>query len=189
MTYLITEAAPAQIAPLFGAVGLMSQLAWPLFKQRRTILLIQLTGAASYGACYAALGQQTGAAVCLTGATQTLIALMAGNRPWLARMGYVFLPIVLALGVLTWSGLPTLLAVSACCLVMLGRMQADTLRMRSVQITAAPFGAAHDIVTGAWTCLPGAVVSFTIAATALRRELRRRREDGVRTGPALAAAT
>ena len=58
---------------------------------------------------------------------------------------------------------------------MIGRMQSDTLRMRGVQLTASPFGAAHDVVVGAWPALAGALISFTIAATAFRRELKSRR--------------
>jgi len=90
-------------------------------------------------------------------------------------LGYVFLPISLAIGALTYSGLSTLLAVTASCLVMIGRMQRDTLRMRGVQLTASPFGAAHDVVVGAWPALVGALLSFAISAARFRKELRSRR--------------
>ncbi|NHX27749.1 YgjV family protein, partial [Escherichia coli] len=92
--------------------------------------------------------------------------------------GYVFLPVVMIIGVLTYSGLPTILMVTACSLIMIGRLQSDTLWMRGIQLTASPFGATHDVVVGAWPCLAGAVVSFTIAATAFRRELRSRHQRG-----------
>jgi hypothetical protein len=58
---------------------------------------------------------------------------------------------------------------------MIGRLQPDTVRMRSVQLTASPFGAAHDIMVGAWPCLLGASLSFAIASAGLRRELYGRR--------------
>ncbi len=85
---------------------------------------------------------------------------------------------------MTYSGLPTLLAVTACCLVMTGRLQADTLRMRRTQLMAAPFGAAHDLLAGAWPCLAGALLAFAIALAAYRREQRRRRgTDLAASGP------
>lgn len=161
-------------APVFGMAGLAAQTSWPLFRTRSTILGIQLGAACCYAASYALMDQHTATAVCLTGALQTTVALLAGDRPWLARLGYVFLPAVLAIGVATYSGLPTILMITACCLVMIGRMQPDLLRMRGVQLTASPFGAAHDVAVGAWPCLLGALVSFTIAMTGFRRELRSR---------------
>lgn len=163
-------------APVFGFAGLAAQMAWPLFRGREAILTVQLSASCSYAASYALLGQDTATAVCLTGAIQTTVALLAGDRPWLSRLGYVFVPFVLAVGALTYSGLPTILAVTACCLIMIGRMQANTIRLRGIQITASPFGAAHDAVVGAWPNFAGALVSFAIAALALRRELHARHQ-------------
>ena len=162
-------------AMAFGVLGLASQMAAPLFRERETILLAQLAAATSYASSYALMGQETGAAVCLVGASQTTLALIAGDRPWLRRTGYVFLPLVLVIGLLTYSGAPTVLAVTACCLIMLGRFQRDLLRMRAVQLAAAPFGLTHDILVGAMPALVGATMSFAIAAAAFERERRARR--------------
>ena len=174
MITLLAHVSDVPLATAFGVSGLVAQLAWPLLRTREAMLTIQLGAACSYAASYALMDQHTATAVCLTGALQTSVALLAGDRPWLARLGYVFLPAVLAIGVATYSGLPTILMVTACCLVMIGRMQPDLLRMRGVQLTASPFGAAHDVAVGAWPCLLGALVSFTIAMTGFRRELRSR---------------
>ena len=139
------------------------------------MLTIQLAGTCSYATSYALLGQDTATAVCLTGAIQTTVALLAGSRSSMACAGYLFLPFVLLIGALTFSGPATVLAVTACCLTMLGRMQSDALRMRGVQLSASPFGAAHDVVVGAWPNLAGAILSFTVAFLAFRRELKARR--------------
>ncbi|RYH11395.1 YgjV family protein [Tropicimonas sp. IMCC6043] len=179
MTTLIAHVTEIPPATMFGAAGLAAQLVWPFFRTRERILTIQLGASCSYATSYALMGQDTATAVCLTGAIQTTLALLAGGRPWLARMGYVFLPFVLGIGVLTYSGLPTLFAVAACCLVMIGRLQADTLQMRRIQLTASPFGAMHDVMVGAWPCLAGAFVTFAIAFTAFRRERRDRRAGAV----------
>lgn len=164
------------VAPVFGIAGLATQMAWPLFRARQMMLAMQLGATCSYGTSYALMEQDTATAVCLTGAIQTIIALLAGDRPWLSKMGYMFLPAVMTIGVVTYSGLPTIFAVTACCLIMIGRMQSDTLRMRGVQLSASPFGAAHDAFVGAWPCLLGALVTFIIAVTAFRRELKTRHQ-------------
>ena len=174
MTAIATLIDPTA-APVFGLAGLAAQLGWPLLRSRQAMLKGQLGAACCYATSYAMMGRETATAVCLIGAIQTTVALLAGERPWLSRMGYAFLPVVLGAGVLTYAGLPTIFAITACCLTMIGRLQSDTLRMRGVQLTASPFGAAHDVVVGAWPCLVAATVTFAIALTAFRRELRGRR--------------
>lgn len=174
MTPLLAQLAEMPMASLLGAAGLTAQLAWPWLRRREAILKVQLGAACAYAASYALMEQDTATAVCLTGAIQTTVALLAGDRPWLGRMGYGFLPVVLGIGVVTYSGLPTLFAVAACCLVMIGRLQADTFRMRGIQLAASPFGATHDVLTGAWPCLAGAFVTFGFALAAFLREWRAR---------------
>lgn len=172
MTDLTVHASEIPLAAIMGFAGLASQMIGPLFRCKKKMLIAQFCAACCYAVSYLLLGQMTATAICLTGATQTMLALLAGERPWLTRIGYAFLPVVLGFGAMTYSGVPTVLIVTACCLVMIGRMQSDPLRMRRIQLTAAPFGAAHDVLTAAWPCLIGAVLAFSIAAMAFRRELR-----------------
>ena len=173
MTIALASLIDPSAAPLFGAAGLATRVISPLFVRREQILTAQLAASCLFAASYALMDQLTATSVCLIGATQTTVALIAGDRPWLNRMGYVFLPVALAMGTVTFAGLPTILAVMACCLMMIGRLQQDLLRMRGIQLCAAPFGAAHDLVVGAWPCLAGAVLSFAIAAAAFRRDWKR----------------
>ena len=160
-------------APLYGTAALTVRIVSPLFACREKILTAQLGSSCLFAASYAVMDQETATAVCLIGAIQTTVSLMAGDRAWLNRMGYVFLPIVLVMGVMTYSGPSTLLAVTACCLMMIGRLQQDLIRMRGIQLAAGPFGAAHDVLVGAWPALFGALLSFAIATAAFRRELKR----------------
>jgi hypothetical protein len=170
LTTLIDPAA----ASAFGFAGLGVRMVSPLFRSRPKILTAQLGATCLFAASYALLGQQTATAICLTGAIQTTIALLAGNRPWLSRTGALFIPLAIVIGALTYCGLPTLFAVTACCLNMISRLQTETVRMRGIQLTATPFGAAHDVVVGAWAGLAGAILSFAVAMIAFRRELRDR---------------
>lgn len=173
MTAIVQTLIDPSAAPLYGTAALATRMISPLFACRERILTAQLAASCLYAASYASMDQLTATSVCLIGAIQTTVALIAGDRAWLNRMGYVFLPVVLIMGALTFSGLPTILAVTACCLMMIGRLQADLMRMRAIQLCASPFGAAHDAVVGAWPCLVGAILSFAIAAAAFRRERKR----------------
>ncbi|MCI5075889.1 YgjV family protein [Oricola sp.] len=166
----------APLAAVFGAAGLMCQLAWPLFRSRRKILAVQLGIGSSYAASYALLDAWSGVGVCSVGATQTLIALIAGDRPWLRRMGFVFIPVVGAISFATWSGIASFFAMTACCLIMIGRMQRDTLAMRCFLVAASPFGIGYDLTVGAAPALAGAIISAGLGFAALIRELNARHE-------------
>ncbi len=170
MTTLAILENPVAIA--FGAAGLACQFVWPLLSGRRAILGVQLGIGANYGAQYALLDAWSGAAVCSLGAAQTLIALLAGERAWLRRLGLMFLPGIVGVSLMTWSGLPSFLALSACCLTILARQQQDEIRLRQFMLAAAPFGMSYDISVGAAPALIGACVSNSIALVMLRPALR-----------------
>jgi len=166
------------LAVAFGAAGLFCQLIWPLFQDRRAIMTAQFGIGADYSMHYALLGAWSGAGVAGLGATQSALAFFAGDRPWLRNVGYVFLPVVGLIGYLTWSGIESAFALAAVTLIMVGRMQSDTLRLRILLLTAAPFGMAYDIAVGAAPALIGGIVSAIIAVTMLVREIRSRRPAG-----------
>lgn len=159
-------------AQMLGLAGLVAQMVWPFFRSRQTILMIQLGSSCAYASSYGMLGQDTATAVCLLGAIQTVLTILAGDRPWMARAGLVTIPLVLVIGATTYSGLPTICATTAACLMMIGRLQHDALRMRGIQLGAKPFGAAHDALVGAWPAFAGAALSAAISAFAYRRERR-----------------
>ena len=163
------------VALLPGVVGLLAQLTWPLLHTRRGILSVQAAIGLGYGTQYALLGAWSGAAVAWLGGVQTLLVLFLGAHHMRSVAIGVF-PVLLLLGTATWSGIPTLLALTASGLTMLGRMQQDTLRLRRLQLAAAPIGAAHDFYVGALAAFAGAVASAVIAALALRREVSARRQ-------------
>jgi len=175
MSGILAQFADAPLAAAFGTAGLAGQLVWPLFRSRLRILSTQIGIASCYATQYAFLGQWSGAGVCSVGATQSLISLLAGDRPWLRWLGLGFIPLVGLITYLTWSGAASAFAMTACCLVMIGRMQRDTLRMRIIMLCASPFGIGYDLTVGAAPALMGAILSACIGLAALRREILLRR--------------
>ena len=167
----------APMAMAFGTAGLAGQLAWPMLRDRTQILSMQLGIACCYATQYALMDEKIGASVCLVGAMQTTIALIVGDDPRLRWTGLGFIPLVIVLGMVTWSGPSSAFAMTACSLIMLGRMQSDTLRMRAIMLAAAPFGIGYDLSVGALPALCGAILSAAIASLAFRREWRARHRD------------
>lgn len=168
-------------AAVFGATGLACQFVWPLFRQRRAIISAQFGIGASYSLHYAFIDAWSGAGVAGLGAAQSAIAFLAVGRPWLRWVGVVCLPVVAAICYATWSGLPTILALAAVTLVIVGRMQRDTVQLRALLLAAAPFGMAYDVVVGAAPALVGGVVSATVAGFMLARDIRERRTRRLNT--------
>lgn len=162
------------MAVIFGTMGLVCQLSWPVFNERRRVLLVQFGIGANYGIQYALLEAWSGAGIAGLGATQTAVAFFAGDRRWLRKMGLAFLPVVAIVCYATWSGPFPLLALCACSLVMMGRLQNVTLRLRLFLLAASPFGISYDICVGAIPALCGALSSAVIASVMLVRELRDR---------------
>jgi hypothetical protein len=169
------------LAVTFGAIGLFCQLIWPVFRARRAIMTAQFGIGADYSAQYALMGAWSGAGVAALGATQTALTLFVGDRPFMRWAGPVFLPVVAVICAATWCGVASLFALAAVSLIMIGRMQADTLRLRILLLAAAPFGMAYDIMVGSAPALIGGIVSAAIAAVMLGREIRDRRAAVART--------
>lgn len=176
------------VASAFGTAGLFFQLVWPLFRQRRTIMSMQFGLAASYSLQYALMGAWSGAGVAGLGATQSAISYFAGDRAWLRQVSIAFLPAAMVICYVTWHGLPSILALTAVSLLIIGRTQRDTLRVRMLLLAAAPFGMTHDILVGAAPALCGGIVSAIIATVMLAREVRARRSRSNATDPVLCHA-
>jgi hypothetical protein len=164
------------LATAFGAAGLLCQLIWPVLRDHRAIMSVQFGIGADYSIHYALLDAWSGAGVAGLGALQSAMAYFYGERPWFRRVGLVFLPVVAAISYATWSGWETVFAFIAVALIMVGRVQKDTLRLRILLLAAAPFGMAYDVLVGAAPALAGGGVSAVIAGSMLIREIRLRRQ-------------
>lgn len=175
MTALVDVMQEHPVATAFGVLGLIFQLIWPVFRAHRAIMRVQFGIGADYSIHYALLDAWSGAGVAGLGALQSALAYFYGERPWFRRVGLIFLPVVAVISYATWIGAPTLLAFTAVTLIMLGRLQRDTLRLRILLLAAAPFGMGYDIVVGAAPALVGGGVSASIAAAMLVREIKARR--------------
>lgn len=168
-----------------GALGLACQMGWPLMRTRRAMLTVQLGIGLGFGAQYALIGAWSGAGVCFLGATQTAIVLASGRDRPPRALAAVFIPAVFAVSLATWSGLPSLFALSAATLVICARLQPTTLRLRGVQLTSIPFAACYDLSVGALPALVGAGASAVMALVGLAMELRSARSAAAdrRAGP------
>jgi hypothetical protein len=166
------------LAAAFGTIGLLCQLIWSVFRARKAIITVQFGIGSHYSVQYALLGAWSGAGVAGLGVLQSVLAFFSDERPWLRNASFFFLPVVGAIGYATWNGIASAsaFALAVVTLIILGRLQRDTLRLRVFLLAAAPFGIGYDIAVSALPALIGGIVSAIIASTMLVREIRSRRQ-------------
>jgi hypothetical protein len=158
--------------PLATAAGLFAMIclaSWPLFRARPVMLGTYIGNNLGFVVHYALLQQWT--AVSMNGlmSVQTLVAMGLVRWPRL-RLAYYALMLVLAVAtLLTWSGVPSLLAAAATTLSTFGRMQGNETVLRILILASTPFWAAHDLMVGSMPGLIADVMSMTTGTIMLAR--------------------
>lgn len=134
------------IATLAAYLAIACYSAWPLFRTRRAMLLMQLFSLASVALHYALVDAATASVMNLLGAVQIVASLLFGTRPKLSWIGYAFAACMIAASFYTWNGMPSLLATAGMVLVAIGRAQANAQTMRLLVLASAPLWLAHDLL-------------------------------------------
>src|SRR5262245_24816695 len=99
--------------PLASAAGLIAMLcfaAWPLFKVRSAMLATYIGNNAAFVLHYALLDHWTAAGMNGLMGIQTLVAIWLARWPRLRWVYFAFIPILAAVSLFTWQGLPSLLS-------------------------------------------------------------------------------
>jgi hypothetical protein len=143
--------------------------AWPLFRARPAMLLTYIGNNLGFVVHYALLGQWTAVAMNGVMGVQTMLALLFVDVPRLRWLYYALIPAPIAIGLMTWHGMPSLLAATATMLSTLGRMQRGEQALRVLLLASAPVWAAHDLVVGSAPGLIADLLSLTISAVMLQR--------------------
>jgi hypothetical protein len=145
LLHTLSTVSPATLA---GAVAVLLNCAWPLQRDRRVILALQCVAAALFGFHYLMLGAPTAAGLCLAAIAQGASAALISNRR--IRLG-VFAATVaagVASTVLTFTGLPSVLAQTGSLLTATGRLQRGTQAIRWCFLAAEVFWVSHNLIVG-----------------------------------------
>jgi hypothetical protein len=163
---LLAIIAEKPAASSVGLVGILCFAAWPLFRSRSMMLAIYLGNNLAFAAHYALLDHWTAAAMNGVMAAQTLAAIWIVRSPQLRWIYYALIPLLAALSLATWHGLPSFLAAMATAFSTIGRMQGNETIMRVLLLASTPFWAAHDLAVGS---LPGLIADFLSMAIGTTR--------------------
>ena len=132
------------IALVCALLAIACLSAWPLFRSRTAMLLVQLAALSWLSMHYALVDAWTGAAVNLLGTIQIVTCLFLGDRHrW---VGYALAVLMVGASVATWQGAVSALAAVGMALVAIGRAQTNAGTMRLIVLAGGPFWLAHDLL-------------------------------------------
>ncbi|AWK87339.1 YgjV family protein [Azospirillum thermophilum] len=138
----------APLAHAIGIAGMLGGMAWPLFRGRVAMLLVQLVPSICFGVHFALLGSPTGALMNVLSGLQILAAIPLGSRPAFRIVYLLILPVIAAVMALSWSGLPSLFAAAGTALVSLSRYQTAVPPFRLFMLMALPCWFGHNFLVG-----------------------------------------
>ena len=150
------------IAALAGVAGVLANAAWPLLRERRSMLQAQAGVCALFLVHYAGIGALTGGVMALLAGAQALTAIPLGSRPGFRSVYLLTLPLIAAAVVATWQGPASACAALALGLSSLGRYQQHVLRFRGLILASVPCWMAHNWMVGS---LPGLTADVLFAFT------------------------
>ena len=136
------------IATLVGALAIAINTSWPLLRDRRRILGLQVLSATLFATHYALLGAATASVMCVAGMVQGISAVFIRRRA--LRLGAFGATLLgsFTLTLATWSGLPSLCAQSGQLLSAFGRLQRAPQALRLCFLSSECFWVCHNLMVG-----------------------------------------
>ena len=166
------------LTQIFGIIGLILAVIWPIFQKRQTILLIQSGIGVAFLIHFWLLGAATGALMNLLSGVQALAAIPLGDRPYFRWIYLLTLPAIGAALVSSWQGPSSLCAAIAMAIVSVGRYQLSAPRLRAVILLSAPLWVGHSMLVGSVPALAADVIGACVLmwqVLADRRDAKRAR--------------
>jgi inner membrane protein len=171
LLHTLAHVAPATFA---GALGVLANVAWPLQRERRTILALQCAGASMFGLHYLLLGAPTAAAMCVAGIVQGVSAVAIANRALRLSIFATTIAAGLTVTIATFAGVTSLLAQTGSLFTATGRLQRTAQSIRWCFLAGEIFWTTHNLIVGS----PWGLTSDTLSVTMLVIGLWRGRKQG-----------
>jgi hypothetical protein len=159
------------VAAAAGLAGMVCLAAWPLFQRRSTMLMTYIGNNLAFAIHYGLLHHWTAVAMNGLMGAQTVAAIWLVRWPRLRWVYYALVPALGGASLMTWHGLPSVLAAAATVLSTIGRMQRNEIVLRMLLLASTPCWTAHDLMVGSLPGLVADLLSMTTGAAMLLRRL------------------
>lgn len=170
------------LATLFGGLGVIANVLWPLIKRRKWLLLGQIAACAIMFIHFSLLGASTGAAVMLVAGLQASLAIPLEHKPHFKRIYLLSLSLTPVVCFYTWQGAASVFSSLALAFFCIGNLQTDMKRLRIALLLCIAAWVGHNLMVSSY---PGLVSNFLAGMTslyALYREYRPSNPAGVDAG-------
>lgn len=161
-----------EASTLFGVLGVVANVTWPLIQLRRYLLLGQV------GACllmllhFGLLGATTGAAVMAVAGLQAALAIPLETHPRFKTLYGVSLLLTPLMAWLTWHGLPSLWSTGALVCFCLGNLQVNTRHLRLWLLGCLLCWVGHNLLIASYPALVSNTLALCTSLYGLARDYR-----------------
>ena len=163
---------------ILGFLALIPFIRGSQFKERKNIIIANLTSRILYISQYIVLGAFAGAAFDLIGLISTFIAKNKEKDIVKKHIGIIVAGISLALlcaGILLYENVFSLLALLGIILEITALWLTEEKNIRIVSLLSAPFWLAYNLASGAYGAVPGNIlVMVSIISAMLRLDIKKK---------------
>lgn len=158
----------------FGLAGVLANICWPLFKQRRHILQGQIVACILMATHFVLLDAITGAVVMAVAGCQAALALPLENHPRFKRVYVASMLLTPVVCWLSWQGLASVFSAMALLFFCMGNLQTQTLRLRFGLLICLLCWIIHNSLVLSYPGLLSNLFALITSLFALRREFQSR---------------
>ncbi|WP_420590723.1 YgjV family protein [Bacterioplanoides sp.] len=163
---------------LLGIAGVIANICWPLFKQRKHILLGQIMACVLMASHFYLLGAATGAVVMAVAGIQAALALPLENHPQFKRVYLLSVFLTPVVCWLSWQGIASVFSSLALLLFCMGNLQTMTLKLRLWLLACLGAWIVHNSLVLSYPGLVSNALALATSLLALKREWRQSFDKG-----------
>jgi len=160
------------LSTLFGILGIIANVLWPLIKHRRFLLFGQLLACIFMFAHFWLLGAYTGAAVMAAAGLQAGLAIPLEKHPRFKSVYLVSLLLVPLVAWFTWHGLPSVFSTFALIFFCIGNLQVNTKHLRILLLCCLFSWVGHNLLIESYPALVSNFLALCTSLYGLAREFR-----------------
>lgn len=159
-----------ELSTVFGTLGIIANVLWPLIKRRRFLLFGQVVACIFMFSHFLLLGAHTGAAVMAVAGIQAALAIPLETHPKFKSAYLVSLLLTPLVSWFTWHGLPSVFSTFALAFFCIGNLQINTKRLRTLLLCCLFCWVGHNLLISSYPALVSNFLALCTSIYALARE-------------------
>lgn len=161
-----------EASTLFGVLGVIANVLWPLIKKRRLLLAGQVLACIFMCLHFLLLEAYTGASIMFVAGVQATLAIPLESYP---KFKIVYIASIVSTFLVcwyTWQGLPSIFSSLALILFCIGNLQVNTKLLRVFLLLCLCSWVGHNILIASYPALVSNALALVTSVFALIRELK-----------------